>query len=643
MRVNGLFIFPFEKVKEGSNIILYGIGRVGRSFYAQATERQYCNIMAVADSNWENYKNVRYNIISPAQISEYDYDVIVLAVASKTTADVISEELVSKWEVEKEKIIYVESGNVWHYYSDANLSNFLESAEVVHREIQSFFEICDGDMAYFQHIIDEMHQIRIKNDFDKVEEIKTYLKKCIRAEESVKNQIVLLRILFHAGYFDEEMMKIFMHNISRIKSFTARMWLLYDITVIERNGSEFRYPNYYLDKRKIMEDTLLYYQWLYSSRPVKAKKNRVAIITFTLRGPRAAHNTLIVPHANEMLRQGKEVAIFPVELYRYQYGEHFIIPLQPEVQEAAKLHNLHEEMFDAGIRIEYNEGEEMEDRIVDFMEKLCEYAPEVVYDYCGEYAYLSPLYKKLFPVIALPMRGYASSACFDVYMCSDKKICMRENELFHSMREEQMVECNLLSTKQLKANENKYSRKDYGIEENDFVITTVGFRLEMELTIEFVDCVCSFIRSHSNVCWILVGGSSRYIEGRYRELLLNKKIIIWGYEMELASFYPMCDIYWNPNRMGAAGSIRWAMGCGLPIVITNFPSDILPYIGKENVIDGDYEACKEYVENLYVEREFYEEKSKLMKERTEMMVGTQHITKLLEVGENLYREKKMTD
>ena len=138
--------------------------------------------------------------------------------------------------------------------------------------------------------------------------------------------------------------------------------------------------------------------------------------------------------------------------------------------------------------------------------------------------------------------------------------------------------------------------------------------------------------------WILVGGNSRYIEEKYMDLLLNKKIIIWGYEKELTSFYPMCDVYWNPDRTGAAGSISRAMRCGLPIIITNFPSDILPYIGKENVIDGDYEACKEYAENLYTDREFYEEKSKLMKERTEMMVGTQHITKLLEVGEKLYRE-----
>ena len=76
---------------------------------------------------------------------------------------------------------------------------------------------------------------------------------------------------------------------------------------------------------------------------------------------------------------------------------------------------------------------------------------------------------------------------------------------------------------------------------------------------------------------------------QFEKLVLEGRIIKWGYENDLIGFYNgICDVYWNPNRMGAGGSIGSAMRCGLPIVTTNFPSDVLPRLGLENVVDGDY-------------------------------------------------------
>ena len=67
---------------------------------------------------------------------------------------------------------------------------------------------------------------------------------------------------------------------------------------------------------------------------------------------------------------------------------------------------------------------------------------------------------------------------------------------------------------------------------------------------------------------------------------------------------------------------------------TDFPSDILPRLGKENAIKGGYGDCRRYVERLYKDHSFYMEKSELMRERMKISSVAEYVRKLLEVGEN---------
>lgn len=153
----------------------------------------------------------------------------------------------------------------------------------------------------------------------------------------------------------------------------------------------------------------------------------MAIICFTMGNERSSHNALVIPYANEMVRQGREVAVFPMDLFRYRYGECFIQPMVPLEQCARDFAEDHRKLLDSRVKVFYNEGESLQERVAHFMSALTEYAPSVVYDVCGEYSFLSSLVKQYFYVVALPLRGYASSACFDKYMCRDKEICISEN------------------------------------------------------------------------------------------------------------------------------------------------------------------------------------------------------------------------
>ena len=213
------------------------------------------------------------------------------------------------------------------------------------------------------------------------------------------------------------------------------------------------------------------------------------------------------------------------------------------------------------------------------------------------------------------MRGYCSSGVFDLYFARHLTICLTENEIYHSVQPNQMVEA-LVCSEPINS-KHQFKKADYDIKEDCFVITTVGSRLDSELTEEFCRTVCVFLDNNDDSCWIIVGEKyPKFFEENYKTYINRGQIIKWGYEYDLIGFYEgICDVYWNPDRMGAGGSMGSAMRCGIPIITRDFPSDILPRLGIENAIRGDYNDCRKYVQSLHDDKEFYKTKSELMKNR----------------------------
>lgn len=97
-------LFPFNSVKKGKSIILYGAGSVGEAFYRQLQITRYAVLLAWCDKNYKNLKGE--NLISnPAFIRKLPYDYIVIAVKSKTIADEIRCDLIGMG-VDETKIVW---------------------------------------------------------------------------------------------------------------------------------------------------------------------------------------------------------------------------------------------------------------------------------------------------------------------------------------------------------------------------------------------------------------------------------------------------------------------------------------------------------------------------------------------------------
>lgn len=97
------YLFPFELISQGSNIVIWGAGKVGMTYYKQLIHTHYCNIILWVDENWEKYNTL--NVTAPENLRGKEYDFIVIAVKRESMALEIQETLLNMG-VNAEQIIW---------------------------------------------------------------------------------------------------------------------------------------------------------------------------------------------------------------------------------------------------------------------------------------------------------------------------------------------------------------------------------------------------------------------------------------------------------------------------------------------------------------------------------------------------------
>lgn len=90
----GTYLFPFDCVPRGADIILYGAGNVGKTFKKQVEATGWCNIMAWADKNYSSKEGRKRKLINPVQIREISCEGILIAVEKETVARQIMKDIV---------------------------------------------------------------------------------------------------------------------------------------------------------------------------------------------------------------------------------------------------------------------------------------------------------------------------------------------------------------------------------------------------------------------------------------------------------------------------------------------------------------------------------------------------------------------
>lgn len=99
-------MFPYNKVKAGSRVVLYGAGNIGRGIYNENLRSCYCNIVAIADKMCGKVID-NITVIEPREIESVEFDYIIIC-----TIDGYQEEMCQQLfdiKIPQEKIVCVDS------------------------------------------------------------------------------------------------------------------------------------------------------------------------------------------------------------------------------------------------------------------------------------------------------------------------------------------------------------------------------------------------------------------------------------------------------------------------------------------------------------------------------------------------------
>lgn len=101
-------IFPFGEIEKNEEIIIWGMGYVGKQYVEEIYQTKYCKILFAVDQKYSKIQFPCVEIRNPELIKEYRDIKIVIAQQNVIVADEIRNELL-KWGIDEKRIIYRKS------------------------------------------------------------------------------------------------------------------------------------------------------------------------------------------------------------------------------------------------------------------------------------------------------------------------------------------------------------------------------------------------------------------------------------------------------------------------------------------------------------------------------------------------------
>lgn len=98
------YLFPFELVPQGADIVIYGAGTMGSAYLEQMLMTKYANVQCFLDRKAASYDDMVVPIYTPERVRELSYDYIILAFQTNAHYKAVTKTL-QGYGVSQEKII----------------------------------------------------------------------------------------------------------------------------------------------------------------------------------------------------------------------------------------------------------------------------------------------------------------------------------------------------------------------------------------------------------------------------------------------------------------------------------------------------------------------------------------------------------
>ena len=312
--------------------------------------------------------------------------------------------------------------------------------------------------------------------------------------------------------------------------------------------------------------------------------NRVAFLMQCLKGPLHAPTKTLYAYqaAIAALQPQLRSAIIVTDDGTPSPGEWR--PIGIYESEPSSLHWAEHERLMPGVPVQYSDSlKSRRDRVLEDRAALAQFRPDVVIAFGAESTLLRPLIYPHYPVLGLSMGGPPGSSFCDVYAGAQSASDIEEIFASSGLNRPAEIRRHAYGMN-LPAPMRRISRSDLGLPENDFVVCSVGTRIDGEMDADFLDVMESLLVARPAARWLVVGGRElRQVRARSR---LWEKVVAIAYETDLPALLACCDAFANPFRMGGGTSVAMAMDRGMPVVSLETSQDAISMLGAGRGVCG---------------------------------------------------------
>ena len=417
----------------------------------------------------------------------------------------------------------------------------------------------------------------------------------------LKDKLYIYGLLYRLDMFDNRDMKDYLEIIGALDDIEAQAWLCeQEIPWMIFLHPEFKVKEIYGWQRSMYHDIA---RKIYAGKEAQKKvdERRIVILVDNLASDVYASAIFEIAIANELEKRGYQVLM--VVLDTSFSPELDIHPCIMHQRSSMQYEKQHKKMKNTDWAIYYCQRVKFWERKIEAYDVIEEYRPCFVIDISQAGLIVSAaLFQHQFKIVHIPLSGYSCGAVFNRYITKSKKLSQIDNEIYHSMDEEQIFEAPIKIPYKLDIS-HTYERHNYGICEDDFVLVTVGNRLQYELDTVFLLHMRKLLLNNKKMKWIIVGRNLGAAFYEHMDVAIEtEQVIEWGFEEHMSSLYRICDVYVNPNRLGGGGSVELAMEHGIPIAMTQMISDVTPVIKSENC-KLNYDEMFFYIKKLFESEE----------------------------------------
>lgn len=424
--------------------------------------------------------------------------------------------------------------------------------------------------------------------------------------------------------FNDEICKMVMDFAMETTNKSYRYWVTMDIskcTFTKRKGF---YSNFYKDRKELISRIAI--ENNLNIEKFVSKNDTICMICYLLdkNDMNSAHRvTKLI--ANGLSKYFNEIDVIVIDTFSPSLTERKSFTTLYKRKKSISFNKYYSSQFSNNVNVHCVKGNNYIERTQNALNLISNIAPKAILDISDEYSIGSYIYSNAVTTFYQPMRANVSSLFYS-YFLGIPFLCEIENKQFD------VIDINKVAyfifPEYIPVSLNKYSRKQFNLEEDLFIIVSVGNNINT-FSNKFIDLMCNYMKKNSRLCWIFIGTNGpNYIHQKYFDLIESRQIIEHGYEKDLYAFYSICNVFLRGDNTGGSGATAIAAMRKLPIVMKKNICDPSRWLGIDySKITNDEEIIAE-INKLYNNSYYYAELSSICYQKVNNVL----------VNENKWRE-----